>query len=271
MPKVSLEERQKKFSEKIVLYDGKIKAILKKEDTVLKNLPRVPEEAAVSRLGLAENMFDLTSYYVIECKIFHLIFNKQNEDLLNEARKILYKGVAYIEELVSPWIDVPFSDYGDKVAMLAGVSRERRYMIIRKMGLAIDLLKDVFGDNSKWKWSFVILDGRLAAVAKNMLDMRNTVVNLDPRSDGYETTVFHLRTAKRLLALAAERFREKYELSSHMTEDFQQAINFLNALKRLCILVDERSEAEELKRTVEVWGNKLREDIRRKKGATKEW
>lgn len=261
-----LEERQKTFTEKIAPYAEKVNAILKKEANGLMNLPRDPAEAARSRLELAEDMFNLTSYYIIEYKIFQRIFKKPNEDILNDARKVLYKGIAYVEETVSPWIDVPFSDYADKVAMLSPVSTERRYLLICKMGLALDLLKDVYGENSRWKWSFVGLDGRFAAVAKNMLDMKNLVVNLSPRAEEYEATVFYLRMVKKLLIAAAARFRERYELSSHVIEDFQQAINFLNVLKRLYIILEERTEAEDLGKNIEAWNNKLKEDIR-KKGA----
>ncbi|MDR0452309.1 MAG: hypothetical protein LBH15_04640 [Treponema sp.] len=267
MFKISPEDRQKKFSEKIVPYTEAINAIVKREKRMLDNLPASPKGAALARLNLAEDMFNLASHYTVLCRIFQRICGRFNEDLLNETRKALYKGAAYIEDLVSPWVDVPFSDYEDKVAMLSGISEERRYFVIRKMGLSIDLFKDIIGYSPKWKWVFVGLDGRLAAAAKNIIDMKSMVANLNPRSEEYEATVFHLRMVKKLLARAAERYREKYELSSQITEDFQQAINFLNALKRLHILLNERSDAEEVKKTVEVWSNKLKEDIRKKRGS----
>ncbi|MDR1352881.1 MAG: hypothetical protein LBK05_06320 [Treponema sp.] len=266
MFKISLEDRQKKFLEKIDPYTETVNAIIKKEKRLLDNLPANAKDAALARLTLADEMFNLTSYYIIECRIFQRICRRHNEDILNEARRTLYKGITYIENLVSPLVDVPFSDYEDKVAMLSGASGEKRYFVIRKMGLAIDLLKDLIGYSSKWRWVFVGLDGRLAAAAKNMIDMKSMVTNLNPRAEEYEATVFHLRMAKRLLAQAAERYREKYELSSQISEDFQQAINFLNALKRLHILLNERSDAEEIKKTVEAWSNKLKEDIRKKRG-----
>jgi hypothetical protein len=274
MWEISQEDRQKKFSEITAPYNEMIDKIIRKENSLLKNVSGNTEETARTRLKLAEEMFNLCSCYIVECKIFLRFFGRHNEDILNEARKALYKGVAYIENIVSPWVDVPFSDYEDRVAMLSGVSGEKRYLVIRKMGLAADLLKDAFGDSSKWKWSFVVLEGRLAAAAKNLLDMKSMVVNLDPRSEEHEATVFHLRRIKKLLAQAAEHYREKYELSSRDTEDFQQAINFLNALKRFHILLNERSEVEEIRKTVEVWNNKLKDDLRRKKEGSvesREW
>jgi DNA mismatch repair ATPase MutS len=72
---------------------------------------------------------------------------------------------------------------------------------------------------------------------------------------------------KNLLARAAERYREKYELSNHAVEDFQQAIGFLNALRRIHVVLNERDEAEEIKKKTDVWTAKLKEDVRKKKAA----
>jgi hypothetical protein len=268
---ISQEERRKKFLEITAPYREMISAIIRKERALLRNINGDTEETARTRLNLAEEMFNLSSCYIVECKIFLRFFGKPDVNLLNRARQALFKGVAYIEDIVSPLVDVPFSDYEDKLAMLSGVSGKKRYLVIRKMGLAVDLLRDVFGDSSKWKWLFAVLEGRVAAAAKNMLDMKNMVANLDPRAEEREVTVFHLRRVKRLLAQAAERYREKYELSSRNTEDFQRAINFLNALKRFHVLLGERSDVEEIKKTVEVWSNKLKDDIRKKKENSKEW
>jgi hypothetical protein len=267
---ISQENRRKKFLETTAPYRGMINAITRKEQALSDDGSGDRKKTARNRLELAEEMFNLASCYILECRIFYRFFGKYDTDLLDKARKVLFRGVDYIEDIVSPWIDVPFSEYEDKLAALSGVSAEKRYLVIRKMGLVFDLLKDVFGDSSKWKWSFVVLEGRLAAAAKNMLNMKNMVANLDPRSEERGATVFHLRRVKKMLTQAAEHYREKYELSSRDTEDFQQAINFLNALKRLHILLNERSDAEDIKKTVDVWTNKMNDDLRKKKENPKE-
>jgi hypothetical protein len=267
---ISREDRRKKFLETAAPYREMIDAIIRKEKTLSNDASGDRKKTARNRLDLAEEMFNLASCYILESRIYQRFFGKHDTDLLDKARKALFRGVDYIEELVSPWIDVPFSEYEDKLAALSGVSADKRYFVIRKMGLVFDILKDVFGDSSKWKWSFVVLEGRLAAAAKNMLNMKNMTANLDPRSEEREVTVFHLRRVKKMLTQAAEHHREKYELSSRDTEDFQQAINFLNALRRLHVLLNEKSEAEDLKKTVEAWNNKLQDDLRKKKENPKE-
>jgi hypothetical protein len=268
---ISREERQKKFLETTAPYREMINAIIRKDRTLPNNVSGDTEATARIRLKLAEEMFNIGSCYIVQSKIFLRFFGKNDTNLLDKARKALFRGVSYLEDIVSPWIDVPFSEYEGKLAMLAGVSGEKRYLVVRKMGLVLDLLRDVFGDSSKWRWSFVVLEGRLAAVAKNMLNMKNMVTNLDLQSEEREVTIFHLRRVKKLLAQAADHYRGKYELSGRNPEDFQQAINFLNALRRLHVLLNERSDADEIKKTVEVWSNRMYDDLRKRKENSKEW
>ena len=77
-----------------------------------------------------------------------------------------------------------------------------RFYLIKKLGLAINLLEIAFGDNSKWKWSFVELKGRYAVVAKNFIDMRLAAKTyFNPSSEDYETTVLYIRLITKLIQL----------------------------------------------------------------------
>jgi hypothetical protein len=113
----------------------------------------------------------------------------------------------------------------------------------------------------------VELEGRYAAVAKNILDMKNAVTNTDPRSPDYEPTMYHLRLVQRLLSQVADRYREKYELSTNRIDDFKMGINFLSALKRLHILLGDRDDAETVKKKLDIWTSKLETDIKKQEEA----
>jgi hypothetical protein len=115
----------------------------------------------------------------------------------------------------------------------------------------------------------VELEGRYAAVAKNILDLKSTVANTDPRSPDYEPTVYHLRLIKKLLRQAADRYWQKYELSTHQIDDFKQGITFLGALRRLQVLMGDREDAELVKKKYEIWSAKLAADIKKIKAAKK--
>jgi len=188
------------------------------------------------------------------------MFKQRNEDALNDARKALYKGIIYLEEIVSNYLDAPYSDYAEKLEAIDSVTPADRYHLVRKMGLAISLLVNAYGDNTKWKWTFVELEGRYTIVAKNIINLRDIMVNSNFDSPHYEPTVRHLALIKKLLSQAADRFREKYELSTNRIDDFKMGINFLSALRRLDIVTGDQNEAVMVKKKLDVWNVKLATD-----------
>jgi len=266
MAKISAEARHLYF-EKAKRYREVIDAALLREKNVLVVIEKDPNGAAYKRLVLADEMLNLASAYMVMSGMSMNMLGVKNEDTLNEARKALYKSVIYLEEIVSNFVDVPFSDYEAKLADIASFDAERRYGLVRKLGLAIRMVEDAYGDNTKWKWAFVELEARFATVAKNMFDLKNATVNMDPRAADYEATVYHLRTVKRLLMQAADRYREKYELSTNRIDDFKLAIAYLGALRRINVLLGDRDEAESVKKKAEIWAAKLESDQKKKEDA----
>jgi hypothetical protein len=262
MAKISDEGRQL-YLEKIRPYRETIEAILKQEKELLLLVQKESEKAVESHLCLVDIMLNMASNYIIQNGVSLVVLKVKNEDALNDARKSLYKSIIYLEELVTNLVDVGFSEYSDKVEELAFMDSAQRYRLIRKMGLAIRLLENAYGDNTKWKWSFVELEGRYAVVAKNILDMRNVVTNTDPRSPDYEPTMYHLRLVRRLLSQAADRYRQKYEQSTNRLDDYKLGIDFLSALKRILVIFGDREEAEAVKKKIDIWAAKLDVDLKK--------
>ncbi|MDR2111040.1 MAG: hypothetical protein LBP32_07010 [Spirochaetaceae bacterium] len=267
MAKISIEARHL-YAKKTEAYREVIETILGQEKHLVTAVQQEPENAAPLRIALVDEMLNLTSYYIILSKISQSVLQNKNEDALNDGRKTLYRSIIYLEETVSNRVDVPFSEYEDKLVQLEPIDSDKRYRLICKMGLCIDLLEDAYGDNTKWRWSFVDMEGRYAAVAKNILDLKKAVANTDPRSVFYESTVYHLWLVKKLLDQTADRYREMYELSSHRIDDFRTGIHFLGALQRLYILLGDREKAEVIKKKSDIWSAKLETDLRKQHDAS---
>lgn len=113
------------------------------------------------------------------------------------------------------------------------------------------------------------LEGRFAATAKNILDLRNVIKNSSPESQFYDSTIYHLRLVKKLVAQSADRYREKYELSTGQMLDFKTGISFLGALRRLHIILSESEEAEAVKKKFNIWSAKLETDMKKQEEAKK--
>ncbi|MDR0877819.1 MAG: hypothetical protein LBN21_07175 [Treponema sp.] len=262
MAKISNEERHKYF-EKIKSYKVTVDTILKREQSILLVIKKDPASAVFKQLALVDEMLNLTSNYIIINGVSQSVLKVKNEDALNDGRKALYKSVIYLEEVVSNYVDAPFSDYEEKLAAIESVDAGRRYLLVRKLGLTIKLLEDAYGDNTKWKWTFVELEGRFAAAAKNIINLKNAVANTDPRAADYEPTMYHLALIKKLLMQAADRYREKYELSTNRIDDFKQGILFLSALRRFHIIMGDREDAETVKKKLDIWSAKLEADSKK--------
>ncbi|MBQ7612247.1 MAG: hypothetical protein IJU92_04150 [Spirochaetaceae bacterium] len=265
---MATQEEKTLYNHRLEKYQQEIDRLLTREKSVLSLAKKDEATGSYKLLILAEDMIYLATIYMAKQKLSVAILKSKNEDALNEARKALYKSIIYLEEVVSNEIDVPFSDYKDKLAKIENFSLKDRYYLIKKLGLAIDLVLDAYGDNTKWRWSFVELKARFATVAKNIVDLKDATENgLDPHSPDYETAVFHLRLAKKLLLQAADQYREKYEMATgeSTSEDFLRAITYLNALRRLHLILNERSDAEEIKHKIDIWQAKLESDAKKRK------
>lgn len=262
MAKIS-EEARLHFNETILPYKSKITAVLQKEKTMLNGMHKGDVDYENKKLLLCEDMIYIATLYMAQNSLSLKLMEVKNNDALNDARKILYKAIIYLEDIVTNMIDCSFSDLFPYYEKIQNISISRRYMIIRKLGLSIAMLKDAFGDNSKWKWSFVELEGRFTTVTKNLIDMKTAVKDyFDPNSNDYETTVLYIRLVTKLLNDAANAYRDKYELSTRRIDDMRNGIKYLLALRKLHISLGNVDSAEEIKKKAMVWKDKMDADAK---------
>ncbi|MBO4706260.1 MAG: hypothetical protein J5647_11035 [Spirochaetaceae bacterium] len=260
MAKITAESREI-FNEKMQPYKELVQQAFDKEKEILNLITKDSSGVGYKKLLLAEQMIYIATLYLIINNLSVTILDTKNTDALNDSRKTLYKAIIYLEEIVTDMIDAPFVDYEEKLAEISNTPLEKRYYIVRKLGLAIRLVIDAYGDNTKWKWSFVELEGRFATVTKNLFDMKDGLkVYFDPRATDFDNTVYYVRLIKKLLDKSATGYRDKYELSTKRQDDMRLGINYLLALRRLDILLNEKDEAEELKKKIIVWKTKLEKD-----------
>lgn len=259
MGKIS-PEAKKKYFDKVKEYKRSVEKIVQHEKHLLEVIHKDDTGAQYKRLTLADENLNLVSYFTLLNALSVTLLGVKNEAFLNDARKCCYKSVIYLEDVVSPFVDVPFSEYEERLQMIDGFEDTKRFELVRKLGFAITSVENAFGEGTKWKWSFVELEGRFAAVAKNLLNLKTLVSGLDPRSDGYEARLAYVALVKRLLQQSADRYREKYELSTLRVDDFKKAITFLSALRRLHMILGETGEAEIVKKKAEIWNSKMDAD-----------
>ena len=268
MGKITQEQRNRYF-EKIKEHKKTIDAGLAKEKTLLELLGKDETGAGYKKLKLANDALDLCSWYILINTLSVSLLGIKDEDYLLEARKVLVRALKYLEDIVSAYLDVPFSDYEAKLEEIKDFDSEGRFHLIRKLGFLVQSLEDAFGENSKYSASFIEVWGKVATVGKNLVNLKTAVPDMDFSSPVRPTVMGHLTLVKQLFQRSADKYREQYELYTHKVQDFRAAVLYLQALRRIHVVLAEREEAETLKRKIEIWSTKLEADLKKAEEAKK--
>ena len=227
------------------------------------------DNLSLSKISLASGYVDLVSVYCAMADLSLSLLGFKNESFLDLARKSLYKSIITLESVVSNIIDLPLGENYDLLKSLEGFSDGEKLRLVKKLGFTISLLEDRYGKNSKWKWSFVEIGGRYAVVAKNLFDFRSYQEKNDPRIEGFDDRYDYLFLVKDLLIDSSNRYREKYELTDHTPDDMKKAIDSLRALKKVHILFNETGELQNITKRIDLWTQKLDDDLKSKEEQAK--
>lgn len=175
----------------------------------------------------------------------------KHENSLNEARKEFYKVLQNVEEVVGSDIDRSLKENDEYLEKIDRFNAQQILDFVRQLESVYYNLKNKMGESSKWKWSFVELQARLAVIIKNITKFSDIAKLRDPRTEHYYARKEMMQLCKESLAEAAKQYRTKYELSGKARDDLKKCIDLLSALRRIHILFGESDEATKLKTTID--------------------
>jgi len=246
-------------------YEGEIHALKGKVDEVNRKIKylesKQDDNENLNTLLIASFFLDLVSIYCAMTDLSLNLLGYKNESYLDMGRKSLYKALILMEGVVSSAIDIPLNENYELLNALRDFPDRESLKLVRKIGYTISLLEDRYGANSKWKWSFVEIEGRYSVIAKNLFNFRRYQEKNDPNIEGFDDRYDYMLLIKDLLLKSSNRYREKYELTNHSPEDMKKAIDFLRALKRIHILFKEHNEVQSVSKRIELWAQKLEADM----------
>jgi len=258
---ISDKEKKQKFNDGIFLLKKKVDEIQQK----IKFLEsKKGDNENFNRVMIASHYVDLVSVYCAMADLSLNILGFKNESYLDTGRKTLYRALIAMEGLLSSVIDMPLGENYELLQSLENFNDFERLKLVKKMGYTISLLEDRYGKGSKWKWSFVEIEGRYATIVKNFFDFRTYQEKNNPEIEGFDARYDYLFMVKDLLIKASNRYREKYEMTNHSPEDMKKAIDFLRVLKRIHLLFNESGEAQNVTKRIELWSQKLEDDMKAK-------
>jgi hypothetical protein len=211
----------------------------------------------VKLFTLADTALSNFSNYIVINKISLSILTIKNIDIIEEARRSLVRSLNFIEEGVTNKVNAPFCEYKEKMTRFDAIGSAARLFFLRKLGLSIALLEQAHGESSKIKWTFVDLEGRFAAVAKNLFDLAKAKELLSLTSPERDSAIEHVDLVKEQLDHAASRFRERYDATGNRPADISSALNFLYALRYFGRMCGYPSDEERLSKQINSWEKQL--------------
>jgi len=109
--KKTSEEARRRYTEYIQEYKAFIEAALERERAAKASFAADVEGASLHKVALAGDNLDVVAHYLLMNSLSVSLLGIRNEAFLNEARKSCYKAVIWLEEVVTPLVDAPFSEY----------------------------------------------------------------------------------------------------------------------------------------------------------------
>ncbi len=259
----SLRVKKMEYLESVKTHKQKIEEILASIKIIEKEVLKNTELSNYGRLSIANSYLNIVAIYCTMSDISLQLLGVKNEGFLNEGRKYLYKIFSVLEDVVGDVIDAPLTENDEKLVTIDKLDDRKKLNLFKKLLDGIQSIEDRFGANSKWKWSFVDLEGECSVVLKNMADFRSIQTKRDPRIPGYPERNEILQLVKDNLRKAADRYREKYEMTTHEPTEMKKAILFLAALQRIHILFNEPTESEAVKKNIQIWQEKIDADLKK--------
>ena len=222
---------------------GTLEERMKKDEFDLKNYYHI---------AIANEYLDMVLLNCSMSKVSEKYLLKKSDDFLNDARKTYFKALIELEEVVGNFVDTVLHENQDILKTIPKMDPKRVLNLINKLKSTLKEIEDGWGEGSKYKWSFVDMEGRYITIFKNFLDYKRLSVN-DPRDPYFPENVQLLNMVKLFLQTVSHRFREKYMLGTKEVVDIKAGINFQEALRKITSLLGTPEEAETAKKTIDSW------------------
>jgi hypothetical protein len=197
------------------------------------------------------------------------MLDKKNETYLNNARKELYKILQLSEEIVGNVIDRSLKENEEFLEKISKVNPRQILNLILSIQNMITMVIKRMGEGSKWKWSFVDIQGRLAVVIKNFINFSDIQKYRDPRKEFFRERQDLLMMCKKNLNSAAQQYRTRYEVSTQVPADMLESIELLSCLRKINVLTGESDEATRIKNTIDALRARLEADEKKKEDKKK--
>lgn len=246
-----------------------IEAANKHIKEILAKKKKQPKLAGYYNLEMVIEHMNITLLYLNMSDASIDILKLKNSSLLESAKKEFYKVLPLLEEIVGTEIDKPLVENKDFLAKIEKVNIRQILQLSQKILYVFDTLIEKMGENNKFKWSFVDLYVRIAAVIKNLVNFSDIEKFRDMRNPFFRDRTELIKLCKNTLEEAAKQARQKYEMTSLAPGEIKKAIDLVSTLRKVNILFSEIDEAQKNKTLIDALRARLEEEEKKKEKGIK--
>ena len=252
-------------------YNDEIKDIKREVDQIKKSINEAfskrkknPNILRYYSLEMASKEMDAIDNFVKMNDLSIEMLKIKNNTYLENARKEFYKVLQHMEEVVGADLDRSLKENDEYLATINKFNPKQILAFVQRMHRILNTLKNKFGQESKWKWSFVEWQARAAVITKNITSFSEIAKYRDPRVEFFHERRELMQLSKESLTEAARQFRTKYEMAGKARDDLKKSIDYLAALRKIHVLFGEDTEATKLKNIIDAANMALEADDKAK-------
>ncbi|MBP7737405.1 MAG: hypothetical protein KA369_15600 [Spirochaetes bacterium] len=258
-------------------YNDEVKDIKREVEQIKKSINEAaakkkkhPNIANYYNLELASHEMDAIENFIKMNDLSLEMLNLRNSTFLENARKEFYKVLQYLEEIVGNQVDRSLKENDEYLATIKEINPQQILNFVKRMHRILGELIRNFGQDTKWKWSFVEWQARAAVITKNITSFSDVARLRDPRTPFFYDRRDMMLLCKDSLTEAAKQFRTKYEMAGKARDDLKSSISYLAALRKIHVLFGEDVEATKLKNIIDAAKMALEADDKAKDKDKKE-
>ena len=243
----------------------KVKAIsqeiTKMEETIRKE-KEDPDLNLYRYIYTAWNYLKVAEQYIDLAKTHKELLGRYNDSDLRAARENFYKALKALSNVVPDAILEGPTDNLEYLEKIPRMNLKRVRNLIKRLNEVYEKLEEVLKDEPRYRLTLVELSGKIANIARNLVDLR-LLENPDPRQPYYEERILLSQELPAIIHRASYKYREYYSISKdpfHM----KRAIAYQEMLRVINTILNKTKDAEENKKTIDAWKNILAKDLEEK-------
>lgn len=215
-------------------------------------------------IGISSKIMKQIDIYIEMNNISEKMIGLKNNANLDTAKRLLNSLFLEMEKVVTLNLDTTLTHNKEMLDLIKPMNPKMKLNFYKHVEKIIRRLIAGYGDNTKWKWSFPELWGKLAIIGKNIIDYREIQGKRDPREEFFYDRQELLNIVKEALFNASNMYRDKFEISTKSPNDLVFATKLLQDLRKISTMTGDQELSKKCKAGIDSYKARIKTEDKEK-------